>query len=98
MVVRDDVLGTFLKEGTDYTVRYMFSDILSGTGDVPYAYAEISGKGNYTETMLADYYIISDPYDLNKASVSVETPVTYTGKAIEPKVTVTAHFLDDKEI
>lgn len=96
VVVRDDVLGTVLKEGTDYTVRYMFSDILSGTGDVPYAYAEISGKGNYTETMLADYYIISDPYDLNKASVSVETPVTYTGKAIEPKVTVTAHFLDEE--
>ena len=86
-----------LKEGVDYTVRYMFSQQVSGTGGISSAYAEIHGMGNYTDTILSDYYILADPYDLSKADVSVETPVAYTGEALEPQVHVTAGFLDEEQ-
>lgn len=77
------VNGAALEEEMDYTVKYQ-DNVEIGT-----AKAVVNGRGNYTGTVEKMFQIVADPYDISGASIAL-TPdeAPYTGKAIEPGVTV----------
>lgn len=73
--------GRTLNENADYTVSYS-DNVNAGTGTVT-----VTGKGNYTGTKEAVFTIL--PKTISSVTVTVaEGDYTYTGKAIEPAVTV----------
>ena len=74
--------GTTLVENTDYTVQY--GDNVVGTGTVT-----VTGKNNYTGTVIRNFRIIKDPYDIASAEITLNpSKADYTGEAIEPKASV----------
>lgn len=78
-----DKNGLTLKEGTDYTLGY------SEHANVGTATVKITAKGNYTGTISKDYEIV--PRQITEVEAPVldaKADLTYTGKAITPKVTV----------
>ncbi len=77
---RDGAVVTLTK-GTDYTVAYE-NNTNAGTGTVT-----VTGKGNYKGTLTKEFTIT--PAAIGKVTLE-STKMTYTGKALKPKVTVTA--------
>ena len=70
-----------LVRNTDFTVEYI------NNIDVGKATAIITGKGNYTGSIEADYEI--QPKSISGAQVSGIAPITYTGDEITPDYTLT---------
>ncbi len=70
-----------LIRNTDFTVEYI------NNIDVGKATAIITGKGNYTGSIEADYEI--QPKSISGAQVSGIAPITYTGDEITPDYTLT---------
>ena len=70
-----------LTKGTDYTVTYK-NNVKAGTATVT-----VKGKGGFKGTLQKNFTIT--PVKLKTAALS-KTKMTYTGKALKPKVTVTA--------
>lgn len=70
-----------LIRNTDFTVEYI------NNIDVGKATAIITGKGNYTGSIEADYEI--QPKSISGAQVSSVAPITYTGDEITPDYTLT---------
>ena len=70
-----------LKKGRDYTAEY------ANNKNVGTATVTIKGIGNYSGTMTATFKI--NPLKLSNATATLsDTTLTYTGKALKPKVTV----------
>ncbi len=69
-----------LVEDSDYTVAYG-TNVEKGTGEVT-----ITGLGNYTGTQRMVFEI--QGASMTSAQLSIKNQVTYTGRAISPKVTV----------
>ena len=67
-----------LKQGTDYTVSYK-NNVKPGTATVT-----VTGKGDYTGSAKATFRIL---VPLSKCKLTVKSQ-TYTGKALQPAVTV----------
>ena len=85
LVVKATVNGrdVSLKLNRDYTVTYT-NNIEPGTANVT-----VKGKGNYTGTVKTTFKI--NRLKMTAATVTLEkTVMTYTGKALKPKVTVKA--------
>lgn len=92
--VRLEYIGSLLKQGTDYEVKY-YDNTDAGTATV-----EIIGKGIYSGTLTEEYRInpvtwewIKESYDTRKPVVAGikedgSTRMKWTGDIIEPKVTV----------
>lgn len=75
--------GVTLEEKQDYTVSYENND------KVGLAKAVVTGKGNYGGTVTKEFKIITDPYDISSADITLTPdPAMYTGKEIEPETTV----------
>ena len=70
-----------LTKGTDYTVTYK-NNVKAGTATVT-----VKGKGGFKGTLQKTFTIT--PVKIKTAALS-KTKMTYTGKALKPKVTVTA--------
>ena len=68
-----------LKKNTDYTVKYK-NNVNAGN-----AVVTITGIGNYTGSRVKTYKI--NPKNLAACTVKAPTQMTYTGKALTPKVT-----------
>lgn len=79
--------GTVLTRDTDFTVKY-YNNVRVKNYD---AYADITGIGNYSDTVRKYFNIVSAPID-DKSKIKVElakTEFTYTGSMIMPEVIVT---------
>ena len=74
--------GKTLKADSDYTVSY------SGNTAIGTATVTIKGIGNYAGEITKTFEI-REPIDLSGATVSAIEAKGYTGKAIEPELTVT---------
>lgn len=82
--------GEELNEGTDYTVSY------SNNKKVGYAQVKVTGKGIYSGSKTVSFRIVSnesssyydDDISISKTTVSTILNQAYTGKYIEPDVTV----------
>ena len=71
-----------LKKDRDYTAVYA-NNVNAGTAKVT-----VKGKGNYSGTLTATFTI--NPLKMKTAVLTLsDTTMTYTGKALKPKVTVT---------
>ncbi|MDY2791102.1 MAG: leucine-rich repeat protein, partial [Lachnospiraceae bacterium] len=79
--------GTQLVAGKDYTVDYK-DNVAAGTATVT-----VTGKGNYAGTLTKTFTIAAA--DIETAKISDIADQTYTGSALEPKVTVTYGEQDD---
>ena len=73
--------NTTLKSNTDYTVAYKNNINASSSAKLI-----ISGKGNYTGTKTITFKIAKAP--MKKVTTGAIKTMKYTGKKIEPKVTV----------
>ena len=69
-----------LKEGTDYTITYK-SNTNAGTATIT-----ITGKGNYTATKNITFKI--NPKNISQLTYSTIKDQIYTGKAINPALTI----------
>ena len=76
--------GKRLEEGTDYTVSYQ------NNVNVGKAKLTIKGKGYFSGTKTAGFEIVRrEPVQISKLEITVKSDgLIYTGKAIEPKITV----------
>ena len=72
--------GTELKNGEDYDLTAS-NNVAAGEASLT-----LTGKGNYTGTLTRTFTI--KPVDLTSLSLDPNTPVTYTGEAQTPQVTV----------
>ena len=87
-----DLDGKQLKQGTDYTVQYLnaTTDQEIGKNDTLANGAEVrvtvSGKGNYTGTLSASYYVrdAKDVKDIGKTKNDKIENQQYTGSKINP--------------
>lgn len=77
LIVKDG--EELLSENEDYTVDYL-NNLEIGTATI-----KISGKGNYTDSIEKNFSIGKD---LKDCTISGLDTYTYTGKAIEPDITV----------
>ena len=76
------VLGSYTLKDADYTLA-MTNNTNTGKADMT-----LTGKGNFTGTLKGQFNIVAADY--TKFDVALEkAEFPYTGKAIEPKVTVT---------
>ena len=74
-----------LPDSKNYKITYE-NNIEPGTATMT-----ITGKGNYTGTLVKTFTITK--YRIKSTDIKLEfTEKTYTGQAMEPKVTVTAHY------
>ena len=86
VTVRDGAV--VLSEGTDYTVEY--SNNINVTTNDSMATVTITGKGNYTGTISAEFAISKNVTDISKAVISkIEDQYYNFGTEITPDVTVT---------
>ncbi|MDD3251256.1 MAG: InlB B-repeat-containing protein [Lachnospiraceae bacterium] len=70
--------------GSNYSVEYA-DNIAIGNATVT-----VTGQGNYTGTVTLHFKLISDPYDITGATITLdEAAYPYTGEAIVPVETVT---------
>ena len=75
--------GKTLAEGTDYEVTYSDNTAV-GTGSVV-----ITGKGNFTDSFTKTFEVIEPITDINTCTITgIPEVKAYTGKAINPVVTV----------
>ena len=82
-------VDTLLTEGTDYTVSY--ENNIEVTTSESLAKATITGKGNYTGSVVKTFAIAKGIIDFSKATLSIvdEGPFVYQfGKNIEPEISV----------
>lgn len=76
-----DITIAGLENGKDYLVTYEGSIIDAGTVTLI-----ITGIGNYSGTIRKTYQIL--PASVAEASIKVESPLTYTGKALKADVNI----------
>ena len=89
--------GTTLTEGKDYDLRYSADTINKGEVTVT-----VTGKGDFSGTRTASYQIQPKALDNSQAdsgTILVEVAeASYTGKAQEPKVTVSYRTADGRTL
>lgn len=76
--------GKTLKAGTDYTADY--SDNVNVTAGSAKASVTVTGKGNYTGAVDAEFAIT--PMDISKLSIEDIPAQVYAGRAVRPEVTI----------
>lgn len=76
--------GKTLKAGTDYTADY--SDNVNVTTGSAKALVTVTGNGNYTGTVDAEFAIT--PMDISKLSIEDIPAQVYAGRAVRPEVTI----------